>query len=161
MEKGKRNWVFCDGYLPPKGDNPEFEGHEALMMTNLNDEKTNIELVFVFEDKDPIGGIWELADPVVSPAHTPRLDGTPNELKLKYFADNDFANLSGEELEEAMRSAIAEKDGSLVGSMQSQGTTPRRYSDLIGSLCDLVSGSGDRGTPVVFIKGYFTNFATE
>ncbi|MBE6937061.1 MAG: F420-0--gamma-glutamyl ligase [Ruminococcaceae bacterium] len=124
---------------------------------------TTIE-VLVYGDggfKDPIGGIWELADPVVSPAHTPRLDGTPNELKLKYFADNDFANLSGEELEEAMRSAIAEKDGSLVGSMQSQGTTPRRYSDLIGSLCDLVSGSGDRGTPVVFIKGYFTNFATE
>ncbi len=123
----------------------------------------NIE-VLVYGDggfKDPIGGIWELADPVVSPAHTPRLGGTPNELKLKYFADNDFANLTGEELEEAMRSAIAEKDGSLVGSMQSQGTTPRRYSDLIGSLCDLVSGSGDRGTPVVYIKGYFTNFATE
>ncbi|MBR6772443.1 MAG: coenzyme F420-0:L-glutamate ligase [Clostridia bacterium] len=124
---------------------------------------TNIE-VLVYGDggfKDPIGGIWELADPVVSPAHTPRLSGTPNELKLKYFADNDFANLTGEELEEAMRAAIAEKDGSLVGSMQSQGTTPRRYSDLIGSLCDLVSGSGDRGTPVVYIKGYFTNFATE
>ncbi|MBQ1223376.1 MAG: coenzyme F420-0:L-glutamate ligase, partial [Oscillospiraceae bacterium] len=97
----------------------------------------------------------------VSPAHTSCLNGTPNELKLKYFADNDFANLTGEELEEAMRAAIAEKDGSLVGSMQSQGTTPRRYSDLIGSLCDLVSGSGDRGTPVVYIKGYFTNFATE
>ncbi|MBQ1955377.1 MAG: coenzyme F420-0:L-glutamate ligase, partial [Clostridia bacterium] len=120
--------------------------------------------VLVYGDggfKDPVGGIWELADPVVSPAHTSRLNGTPNELKLKYFADNDFANLTGEELEDAMRAAIAEKDGSLVGSMQSQGTTPRRYSDLIGSLCDLVSGSGDRGTPVVYIKGYFTNFATE
>ena len=120
--------------------------------------------VLVYGDggfKDPVGGIWELADPVVSPAHTARLNGTPNELKLKYFADNDFANLTGEELEEAMRTAIAEKDGSLVGSMHSQGTTPRRYPDLIGSLCDLVSGSGDRGTPVVYIKGYFTNFATK
>ncbi len=122
----------------------------------------NIE-VLVYGDggfKDPVGGIWELADPVVSPAHTLRLTGTPNELKLKYFADNEFASLSGKELEDAMRARIAEKDGSLVGDMQSQGTTPRRYSDLIGSLCDLVSGSGDRGTPVVYIKGYFTNYAT-
>ena len=120
--------------------------------------------VLVYGDggfKDPVGGIWELADPVVSPAHTPRLGGTPNELKLKYFADNEFSGLSGEELEKAMRARISEKDGNLVGSMQSQGTTPRRYSDLVGSLCDLVSGSGDRGTPVVYIKGYFTNFATE
>ncbi|NMP38525.1 MAG: F420-0--gamma-glutamyl ligase [Clostridiales bacterium] len=120
--------------------------------------------VLVYGDggfKDPVGGIWELADPVVSPSHTARLAGTPNELKMKYFADNEFASLSGDALAEAMREKIKEKDGSLVGNMNSQGTTPRRLSDLVGSLCDLVSGSGDRGTPVVFIKGYFTNFATE
>lgn len=120
--------------------------------------------VMVYGDgcfKDPVGGIWELADPIVSPAFTARLNGTPNEIKMKYFADNDFARLSGEELAEAMKEKIREKNGSLVGSMTSQGTTPRRYTDLIGSLCDLVSGSGDRGTPVVYIKGYFTNYASE
>ena len=120
--------------------------------------------VMVYGDggfKDPVGGIWELADPVVSPAYTAGLEGTPNELKMKYFADNEFASLSGEALAEAMRSRIREKDKSLVGNMQSQGTTPRRLTDLLGSLCDLTSGSGDRGTPVVLIQGYFTNFATE
>lgn len=120
--------------------------------------------VLVYGDggfKDPVGGIWELADPVVSPAYTKGLDGTPNELKMKYFADNDFAHLSGDALAEAMRQKIREKDGSLVGNMQSQGTTPRRITDLVGSLCDLTTGSGDRGTPVVLIQGYFSNFATE
>ena len=120
--------------------------------------------VLVYGDggfKDPVGGIWELADPVVSPAYTPRLDGTPNELKMKYFADNDFKDLSGEELAEAMKARIRQKDSNLKGNMQSQGTTPRRLTDLIGSLCDLVSGSGDRGTPVVLIQGYFSNFASE
>ncbi|MBE6813361.1 MAG: F420-0--gamma-glutamyl ligase [Ruminococcaceae bacterium] len=111
--------------------------------------------------KDPVGGIWELADPVVSPAHTPRLVGTPNELKMKYFADNEFADLSGEELAQAMREKIRAKDADLVGNMQSEGTTPRQLTDLLGSLCDLTSGSGDRGTPVVLIQGYFTNYASE
>lgn len=128
-------------------------------------EKTGKEIeVMVYGDggfKDPVGGIWELADPVVSPSHTSRLSGTPNELKMKYFADNDFSNLSGEALAEAMREQIRKKDGNLKGNMQSQGTTPRQLSDLVGSLCDLVSGSGDRGTPVVLVQGYFTNFATE
>ena len=123
----------------------------------------NIE-VLIYGDggfKDSVGGIWELADPVVSPAHTKRLVGTPNELKMKYFADNDFASLSGEKLADAMKEQIRKKDGSLVGNMKSEGTTPRQLTDLIGSLCDLTSGSGDRGTPVVLIQGYFTNFATE
>ena len=111
--------------------------------------------------KDPVGGIWELADPVVSPAHTPRLVDTPNELKMKYFADNEFADLSGEELAKAMREKIRAKDADLVGNMQSEGTTPRQLTDLLGSLCDLTSGSGDRGTPVVLIQGYFTNYASE
>ena len=111
--------------------------------------------------KDPVGKIWELADPVVSPAYTASLEGTPNELKLKYLADNDFKHLSGEELKEAMIKAISEKDGSLVGRMASQGTTPRRLTDLIGSLCDLTSGSGDKGTPIVYIQGYFDNYTTD
>jgi len=120
--------------------------------------------VLVYGDgcfKDPVGGIWELADPVVSPAYTAGLSGTPNELKIKYFADNEFKNLSGEALADAMRERIRSKDGSLVGQMDSQGTTPRQITDLVGSLCDLVSGSGDRGTPVVLIQGYFTNFASD
>ena len=111
--------------------------------------------------KDPVGKIWELADPVVSPFYTPGLEGTPNELKLKYLADNDFANLTGEELREAISKAIADKpQESLVGNMVSEGTTPRRLTDLIGSLCDLTSGSGDKGTPVVYIQGYFDNYTT-
>ena len=120
--------------------------------------------VMVYGDgcfKDPVGGIWELADPVVSPAYTEGLIGTPNELKMKYFADNDLRSLSGEELAKAMREKIRQKDRDLKGQMASQGTTPRRFTDLLGSLCDLTSGSGDRGTPVVLIQGYFTNFATE
>jgi len=112
--------------------------------------------------KDPAGKIWELADPVVSPAYTPGLEGTPNELKLKYLADNDFSNLSGKALQEAIKGKIMQKDGSsLVGSMVSQGTTPRRLTDLIGSLCDLTSGSGDKGTPIVYIQGYFDNYTNE
>ena len=118
--------------------------------------------VMVYGDgafKDPIGKIWELADPVVSPAYTPGLEGTPNELKLKYLADNDFASLSGEELTAAISASIKAKDGaSLVGNMASQGTTPRQLTDLIGSLCDLTSGSGDKGTPVVLVQGYFDNY---
>ncbi|MBQ4105698.1 MAG: coenzyme F420-0:L-glutamate ligase [Clostridia bacterium] len=111
--------------------------------------------------KDPVGGIWELADPVVSPGHTAGLIGKPNELKMKYFADNDLSDLSGEELAKAMKELIKSKDGDLVGNMQSQGTTPRQLTDLLGSLCDLTSGSGDRGTPVILIQGYFDNYATE
>ncbi len=109
--------------------------------------------------KDPVGKIWELADPVVSPAYTSGLEGQPNELKLKYLADNDFANLSGEALTDAVRASIAQKSGSLKGNMASQGTTPRQLTDLIGSLCDLTSGSGDKGTPIILIQGYFDNYA--
>ncbi len=116
--------------------------------------------VMVYGDgafKDPQGKIWELADPIVSPAYTSGLEGTPNELKLKYLADNDFADLKGEELKKAIEDAIRKKGGDLVGNMASQGTTPRRLTDLIGSLCDLTSGSGDKGTPVVLVQGYFDN----
>ena len=108
--------------------------------------------------KDPVGKIWELADPVVSPGHTDGLVGQPNEVKLKYLADNNFAHLSGDELKEAIKDYIRRKDGDLVGRMESQGTTPRRLTDLIGSLCDLTSGSGDKGTPIVYIQGYFDNY---
>ena len=111
--------------------------------------------------KDPAGKIWELADPVVSPGYTAGLEGTPNELKLKYLADNDFAHLSGEALKAAIKEQIQKKDGDLVGKMASEGTTPRRLTDLIGSLCDLTSGSGDKGTPIVYIQGYFDNYTTE
>ena len=120
--------------------------------------------VMVYGDgafKDPIGKIWELADPVVSPAYTSGLEGTPNELKLKYLADNDFAALSGDELKEAIKDKIKAKEDNLVGNMVSEGTTPRRLTDLIGSLCDLTSGSGDKGTPIVFIQGYFDNYTTD
>ena len=120
----------------------------------------NIE-VMIYGDgafKDPVGKIWELADPVVSPAYTEGLEGKPNELKLKYLADNDFAGLSGEALKEAIKDRISHKDADLVGKMASQGTTPRRLTDLIGSLCDLTSGSGDKGTPIVWIQGYFDNY---
>ena len=120
--------------------------------------------VMVYGDgafKDPVGKIWELADPVVSPAYTPGLEGTPNELKMKYLADNDFADLSGEALKQAIMEQIKTKDSNLVGNMASEGTTPRRLTDLIGSLCDLTSGSGDKGTPIVYIQGYFDNYTTE
>ena len=117
--------------------------------------------VMVYGDgafKDPVGKIWELADPVVSPAYTPGLEGTPNEVKLKYLADNDFKDLSGEALRDAISKRIQEKSDNLVGDMASQGTTPRRLTDLIGSLCDLTSGSGDKGTPIILVQGYFDNF---
>ena len=120
--------------------------------------------VMVYGDgafKDPVGKIWELADPVVSPAYTAGLEGTPNELKLKYLADNDFAHLSGEALRDAIKEQITKKDDNLVGNMASEGTTPRRLTDLIGSLCDLTSGSGDKGTPIVLIQGYFDNYTTD
>lgn len=123
----------------------------------------NIE-VMVYGDgafKDPVGHIWELADPVVSPAYTKGLEGTPNEIKLKYVSDNLFANLRGEELAQAIKEEIKHKDSDLKGKMVTQGTTPRRLTDLIGSLCDLTSGSGDKGTPVVFIQGYFDNYAND
>lgn len=125
-------------------------------------EKTNRHVeVMVYGDgafKDPVGKIWELADPCVSPAYTEGLEGTPNEVKLKYLADNDFKNLSGDALKDAISERIKHKEDNLVGNMASQGTTPRRLTDLIGSLCDLTSGSGDKGTPVVLIQGYFDNY---
>ena len=120
--------------------------------------------VMVYGDgafKDPQGKIWELADPVVSPAFTSGLIGTPNELKLKYLADNDFKDLSGAELKEAISKSIKEKDSNLVGNMASQGTTPRQLTDLLGSLCDLTSGSGDKGTPIILVQGYFDNFTDQ
>lgn len=123
----------------------------------------NIE-VMVYGDgafKDPVGHIWELADPVVSPAYTSGLEGTPNEIKLKYISDNKFASLRGDELRDAIKQEILNKEKDLKGNMLSQGTTPRRLTDLIGSLCDLTSGSGDKGTPVVFIQGYFDNLAND
>ena len=156
------------------GSNKSTEGMVKLFPRECNDlvkaiqnsflEKTGkLVEVMVYGDgafKDPVGKIWELADPVVSPAYTSGLEGTPNELKLKYLADNDFASLSGAELKNAIESAIRAK-GDLAGSMASQGTTPRRLTDLIGSLCDLTSGSGDKGTPIVYIQGYFDNYTTD
>ena len=136
---------------------------EAIQERMLRETGKHVE-VMVYGDgafKDPVGKIWELADPVVSPAYTSGLEGTPNELKLKYLADNQFASLSGEALREAIKAEIQHKDGSLVGQMAAQGTTPRRLTDLIGSLCDLTSGSGDKGTPIVYIQGYFDNYTTE
>lgn len=125
-------------------------------------EKTGKDVeVMIYGDgafKDPVGKIWELADPVVSPAYTPGLDGTPNEVKLKYLADNNFADLRGEELHQAISGFINNKDADLVGAMEAQGTTPRKLTDLIGSLSDLTSGSGDKGTPIVYIQGYFDNY---
>ena len=133
---------------------------EAIQAKILEETGKHVE-VMVYGDgafKDPQGKIWELADPVVSPAFTSGLVGTPNELKLKYLADNDFKNLSGEELKEAISNSIKSKNDNLVGNMASQGTTPRQLTDLIGSLCDLTSGSGDKGTPIILVQGYFDNF---
>ncbi|MBD8996987.1 MAG: F420-0--gamma-glutamyl ligase, partial [Clostridiales bacterium] len=133
----------------------------------LVEEKTGRHIeVMVYGDgafKDPAGKIWELADPVVSPGYTSGLVGTPNELKLKYLADKEFAGLSGQALKDAISQKIREKDAkvSLVGNMVSEGTTPRNLTDLIGSLCDLTSGSGDKGTPIVYIQGYFDNYTNE
>ena len=120
--------------------------------------------VMVYGDgafKDPQGKIWELADPVVSPFYTKGLKGTPNEVKIKYLADNDFADLKGDELKAAIKESISKKDSDLVGKMVSEGTTPRQLTDLIGSLCDLTSGSGDKGTPVVLVQGYFDNYTND
>ncbi len=136
---------------------------DAIQKKILEETGKHVE-VMVYGDgafKDPVGKIWELADPVVSPAYTPGLEGTPNELKLKYLADNDFGHLSGAELRDAISGAIRKKDADLKGQMASEGTTPRRLTDLIGSLCDLTSGSGDKGTPIVYIQGYFDNYTTE
>ena len=136
---------------------------DAIQQRLIDKTGKNVE-VMVYGDgafKDPVGKIWELADPVVSPAYTAGLEGTPNELKLKYLADNDFANLSGEALRDAIKEQITKKDSNLVGNMASEGTTPRQLTDLIGSLCDLTSGSGDKGTPIVYIQGYFDNYTNE
>ncbi len=145
--------------FPKTGDKLVEEIHERMLkLTGKNIE------VMVYGDgafKDPVGHIWELADPVVSPAFTKGLIGTPNEIKLKYVSDNKFANLRGEELASAIKEEIKEKDQDLKGQMVTQGTTPRRLTDLIGSLCDLTSGSGDKGTPVVYIQGYFDNYAND
>ncbi|EPH10920.1 coenzyme F420-0:L-glutamate ligase [Facklamia hominis] len=143
--------------------------HDANEMVNaiqaVLKEKTGKHIeVMVYGDgafKDPAGKIWELADPVVSPAYTSGLEGTPNELKLKYLADNDFSDLSGDALKEAIASRIKSKDQSLVGKMESEGTTPRQLTDLLGSLCDLTSGSGDKGTPIILIQGYFDNYTND
>ena len=146
--------------LFPRDSQPLVDSIQAEIL-----EKTGKHVeVMVYGDgafKDPVGKIWELADPVVSPAYTAGLEGTPNELKLKYLADNDFAQLSGEALRDAIKNEIQKKDDDLVGKMVSEGTTPRRLTDLIGSLCDLTSGSGDKGTPIVFIQGYFDNYTAE
>jgi hypothetical protein len=133
---------------------------EAIQAELLRRTGKTIE-VMVYGDgafKDPVGKIWELADPVVSPGYTAGLRGTPNELKLKYLADNEFGDLSGEALKEAVEKRIRDKDGNLRGQMDTQGTTPRQLTDLLGSLCDLTSGSGDKGTPVVYIQGYFDDY---
>ena len=146
--------------LFPRNCQPFVEAVQQVIL-----EKTGkVVEVMVYGDgafKDPMGKIWELADPVVSPGYTAGLSGQPNELKLKYLADNDFANLSGDELKEAIKNSIRSKKENLTGSMASQGTTPRRLTDLIGSLCDLTSGSGDKGTPIVLIQGYFDNYISE
>lgn len=186
-KKGNVVYSLCDVMNKPVGDSgyhPEY----GLLGSNKSTEeklklfpKTGWELVrrvhdmlldatgknievMVYGDgafKDPVGKIWELADPVVSPAYTDGLIGTPNELKLKYISDNKLSDLSGDELAAAMKKEIAKKDKNLKGKMETQGTTPRRLTDLIGSLCDLTSGSGDKGTPIVFIQGYFDNYADE
>lgn len=143
--------------LFPRNCQPVVDNIQAMLK-----EKTGRTVeVMIYGDgafKDPVGMIWELADPVVSPAYTAGLEGTPNEIKLKYIADNDFAELKGEELKKAVSDYIRNKEPDLVGSMAAQGTTPRRLTDLIGSLCDLTSGSGDKGTPIVYIQGYFDNY---
>ena len=146
--------------LFPRDCEPVVEKIQALIKEATG---KNVE-VMIYGDgafKDPVGKIWELADPVVSPAYTKGLIGQPNELKLKYLADNDFADLSGDALKEAIKGRIKTKDDNLVGKMASEGTTPRRLTDLIGSLCDLTSGSGDKGTPIVWIQGYFDNLTAE
>lgn len=143
--------------LFPRNCQPIVDSIQAMLK-----EKTGKTVeVMVYGDgafKDPVGKIWELADPVVSPAYTSGLEGTPNEIKLKYVADNNFADLKGDELKKAVSEYISRKESNLVGSMEAQGTTPRRLTDLIGSLCDLTSGSGDKGTPIIYVQGYFDNY---
>ena len=167
------NGSGCNEKYGLLGSNKSTEETVKLFPRECNDLVKDIQVKFkeatgklvevmVYGDgafKDPVGKIWELADPVVSPAYTSGLEGTPNELKLKYLADNDYADLTGEELKEAIEKAIRAK-GNLAGSMASQGTTPRRLTDLIGSLCDLTSGSGDKGTPIIHIQGYFDNYTS-
>ncbi|MBR0104896.1 MAG: coenzyme F420-0:L-glutamate ligase [Firmicutes bacterium] len=146
--------------LFPRDCQPVVDGIQKL----INDATGKKVEVMIYGDgafKDPVGKIWELADPVVSPAYTAGLEGQPNEVKLKYLADNDFAHLSGEELKMAISDYIRHKDADLVGNMVSEGTTPRRLTDLIGSLCDLTSGSGDKGTPIILIQGYFDNYTNK
>lgn len=145
-----------------------FPRNAQMLVDNIQKklkEKTGKDIeVMIYGDgafKDPVGGIWELADPVVSPFYTKGLEGSPNEIKLKYISDNKFSDLSGDELNEAIKNEIKQKDANLKGTIASQGTTPRRYTDLIGSLCDLTSGSGDKGTPVVYISGYFDNYSMD
>lgn len=131
------------------------------IQTKLKEKTGKTVEVMIYGDgafKDPVCKIWELADPVVSPAFTSGLEGTPNEIKLKYIADNNFSHLKGDELQKAISEFISKKNSDLTGSMETQGTTPRRITDLIGSLCDLTSGSGDKGTPIVYIQGYFDNY---
>jgi len=143
--------------LFPRNCQPVVDDIQAM----IKDKTGKTVEVMIYGDgafKDPVGKIWELADPVVSPAYTPGLEGTPNEVKLKYLADNNFADLKGEELKSAISEYIKNKESDLVGAMESQGTTPRRLTDLIGSLSDLTSGSGDKGTPIIFIQGYFDNY---
>ena len=140
------------------------QGLVETIQKNILDATGKKVEVLVYGDgafKDPVGEIWEFADPVVAPFYTSGLEGTPNELKIKYLADNDFSSLEGEALKEAIKNEIGKKDADLVGKMASEGTTPRRLTDLIGSLCDLTSGSGDKGTPIVYIQGYFDNYTTE
>ncbi len=140
------------------------QGLVETIQKNILDATGKKVEVLVYGDgafKDPVGEIWEFADPVVAPFYTSGLKGTPNELKIKYLADNDFSSLEGEALKEAIKNEIGKKDADLVGKMASEGTTPRRLTDLIGSLCDLTSGSGDKGTPIVYIQGYFDNYTTE
>ncbi len=135
-----------------------------IFKKRIKDETGKNVEVMIYGDgafKDPVGKIWELADPVVSPFYTSGLEGTPNEIKLKYISDNVLSNLRGEELNNAMKDEIRKKEDNLVGQNKSLGTTPRRITDLVGSLCDLTSGSGDKGTPVVYIQGYFDNYANE
>ena len=146
--------------LFPRESQPLVEGIQAEILKATG---KHVE-VMVYGDgafKDPQGKIWELADPVVSPFHTKGLIGTPNELKLKYLADNDFKDLSGDALKAAISDSIRAKDADLKGQMASEGTTPRQLTDLIGSLCDLTSGSGDKGTPVVLVQGYFDNYTND
>jgi len=166
------NGSGCNERFGPLGSNKSTEGKIKLFPRDCTDLVYEIQKsvlnrtgkhveVMVYGDgafKDPVGKIWELADPCVSVANTEGLEGTPNEIKLKYLADNDFKDLSGEALKDAISERIREKEDNLVGNMASQGTTPRRLTDLIGSLCDLTSGSGDKGTPIILIQGYFDNF---